>query len=398
MRTLYFDCFAGASGDMIVAALLDAGLDHEALQAELRKLGVTQVDLEVERVDRSGIAATHFKVVVPDEKKHRHLKDIEAIIDNAHFSENIKTRSKTIFRRLADAEAKVHGIAVANVHFHEVGAMDAIVDIVGACIGFELLGIEKFVCSKINIGHGFVEMEHGKFPVPPPAVAELLKEVPIFAGDTEGEMTTPTGAAIITSICSSYGPLPEIKVELTGYGAGSRNFDRFPNVLRIMIGETACASDGNSISNLVLLETNIDDSTPQTVGFVMEKALELGANDCWITPIQMKKNRPAFNISILCTPQLKKRMVELLYSETTTLGVRVSIVGRDELEREIVSVTTRFGAIDVKVARSNGRLMNVMPEFEHVRAAAIRHDVPFVVVHDAASRALKEKAIAASVQ
>ena len=395
MRTLYFDCFAGASGDMILGALIDAGLDLDALKKELQKLNVPNVDLQIERVDRSGISSTKFEVSVPDEKKHRHLRDIEKIIDESPLLESVKTRSRSIFRRLAEAEAKVHGVEIEKVHFHEVGAIDAIVDIVGACVGFEILGIENFICSRINVGHGFVEMEHGKFPVPPPAVAELLNGIPIFAGEFEGEMTTPTGAAVISTVCSSYGRLPEIKVEHAGYGAGNRTYPNFPNVIRVLVGETEAEETVNSTENLFLLETNIDDSTPQTIGFVTERALEFGANDCWVTPIQMKKNRPGFKVSILCTAEKKDRMVNLLYSETTTLGVRSVSVQREALEREIVKVETRFGPIAVKVARSEGLVKNAMPEYEDVRAAAIRHSIPFSNVREAALSAMHESAAAA---
>jgi uncharacterized protein (TIGR00299 family) protein len=394
MRTLYFDCFAGASGDMILGALIDAGFDVDVLKAELIKLNLPNVDIRIERVDRSGIAATKLKVIVPDERNHRHLADIQKIIDGSQLSADVKTRSKAIFGRLGEAEALVHGIDIEKVHFHEVGAADAIVDIVGACVGFEILGIEDFRCSIINVGSGCVEMEHGVFPVPPPAVTELLKGVPIFAGEVDGEMTTPTGAAIITTVCNSYGRVPEMEIEQTGYGAGSRTYERFPNVIRVLIGETRTATVGSNSEELVLLETNIDDSTPQTMGFVMERALKLGANDCWITPIQMKKNRPGFLVSILCTLELKARMLHLLYAETTTLGVRVSAVSRDMLVREVVTVKTRFGPIDVKVARSDGRVVNIMPEYDHLRAAAIEYDVPFAVVRDAALDALKQTAAA----
>lgn len=396
MRTLYFDCFAGASGDMILGALIDAGLNIDELKAELRKLNVPNVDLRVDRVDRSGIASTKLKVNVPDEKKHRHLKDIEKIIDESHLSENVKMRSKSIFRRLAEAEAKVHGIEIGRVHFHEVGALDAIVDIVGACIGFEILGIAVFRSSKINVGSGFIQMDHGKFPVPPPAVAELLRTVPIFAGDFEGEMTTPTGAAIITTVCSSYGTLPETEIEQIGYGAGTRTYDGFPNVLRVVIGKTEATGNDREKETLVLLETNIDDSTPQTIGYVMERALELGANDCWVTPIQMKKNRPGCTVSVLCTTDLKPGMLDLLYSETTTLGIRVSSLEREALEREIITVNTRFGPIEVKAARLNGRLVNAMPEYESVRSAALSHGTPLVSVQEAALSAMSKTAVRAA--
>src|SRR5687768_7031048 len=225
MRTLYFDCFAGASGNMILGALIAAGVDTERLNDELRKMEIPDFDLEVEIVDRSGIASTHVNVRVPNETIHRHLHDIEKIISDSDLSESVKSRSIEIFRRLANAEAKVHGIVVEEVHFHEVGGMDAIIDVVGSCVGFEMLGIERFACSKIHLGSGFVEISHGKFPVPPPAVAELLRGIPVYSSEVEGELTTPTGAAIISTLCDSYGSIPEVLVEHTAYGAGTRTYE-----------------------------------------------------------------------------------------------------------------------------------------------------------------------------
>ena len=394
MRTLYFDCFAGASGNMVLGALIAAGVEPSILKAELSKLSVPEFELNVSKVDRSGISSTHVDVRIPDESEHRHLHHVEKIIDESTLADSVKSRAIAMFRRLAEAEAKVHGTSIEKVHFHEVGALDAIVDIVGSCIGFEMLGIERFACSKIHVGSGFVEMAHGKFPVPPPAVAELLKDVPIYSTEVIGELITPTGAAIISTVCDSYGVLSDLKGEVMAYGAGTREYERFPNALRILIGQSE-AKKGSS-DDLVLLETNIDDSSPQVLGFVMERALELGANDCWFTPIQMKKNRPATMISILCDREQKGRMLELLYTETSTLGVRVRNVEREILEREIVSVNTRYGSIDVKIGKLNGNVVNAMPEYEQVKAAAMANDVPFITVRDAALDALKNSSAAAA--
>jgi len=395
MRTLYFDCFAGASGNMILAALIAAGVDADQLKQELVKLNIPNFDLKIEQVDRSGIAAIHVGVNVPDEAGHRHLDRIESIISESAVSDGVKERAIKIFRRLAAAEANVHGIDIAKVHFHEVGGLDAIVDIVGSCIGFEILEIERFICSKIHVGSGFVEMAHGKFPVPPPAVAELLAGIPIYSTEIEGELVTPTGAAIISTVCDGYGTIPNMVVEASSYGAGTRKYEKFPNALRILIGQTT-VDDEPRVEDLILLETNIDDSTPQALGFVMERAFELGANDCWFTPIQMKKNRPAVMLSILCEKEMKDQIVELIYRETTTLGIRVRSVEREVLERETVSVKTSFGNIDVKIGRRGKHVLNVMPEFEHVRAAAIASGVAFNTVRDAAIRALNSSASAAS--
>lgn len=393
MRTLYFDCFAGASGNMILGALVGAGVSPQELKAELSKLSVPGFEIEVSKVDRSGISSTHVKVRIPDESKHRHLRHIQRIIDDSTLSKNVKFRSKAIFLHLAQAEATVHGTSVEKVHFHEVGALDAIIDIVGACVGFEILGIERFTCSKVHVGSGFVEMAHGKFPVPPPAVAELLNGLPIYSTEIEGELITPTGAAIISTVCDSYGTIPDLKVEVTSYGAGSREYERFPNAIRILIGETD--GETRTAQDLILLETNVDDSSPQMLGFVMERALELGANDCWFTPIQMKKNRPATMVSVLCEAKKKDGILELLYGETSTLGVRVRTVERDALEREIVSVKTRFGPIDLKIGKLGGKVVNAMPEFDQVKAAAIANNAPFAAIRDAVLDAFKNSAAVA---
>ena len=404
MKTLYFDCFAGASGNMILGGLIALGVDKNELVQRLRSFYPIEFSIDIETVDRSGISATHASVNVPDEKGHRHLSDIDRIINNSNLDSRVKSRSLAIFARLASAEAKVHGIAVEKVHFHEVGAMDAIIDVVGSCIGFEMLGIERFISSKIHVGSGFIEMAHGKYPVPPPAVAELLTGIPVYSTEIIGELITPTGAAIISSLCESYGALPEMVVEHTAYGAGTRaygagtrDYKNFPNALRLMLGESETArlgetlevAGGTLIDNLVLLETNLDDISSQVLGFVMERSLELGALDCWFTPIQMKKNRPATMLSILCLSDKKELIAEMVYSETTTLGIRFVNIERNSLPRETVKVTTEFGYIDVKVARYGDKIVNVMPEYEHVRKLALDKGVTFRVVHAAALAGFK---------
>jgi pyridinium-3,5-bisthiocarboxylic acid mononucleotide nickel chelatase len=381
MRTLYFDCFAGASGNMILGALIAAGVEREKLIAALKQLKVDGFEIYVEMVDRSGISSTHVDVHVPHEHVHRHLRDIKAIISASGLSDSVKQRSTEIFTRLAEAEAKVHGIGVEQVHFHEVGAMDAIVDVVGACVGFEMLGVERFACSKIHVGSGFVDMAHGKFPVPPPAVAELLTGIPTYSTEVEGELITPTGAAIISAVCTSYGTQPEMTVEKTSYGAGTRKYEKFPNVLRLMLGESTSA---DLPETLTLLETNIDDLSPQVLGFVMDRAFEKGALDCWFTPIQMKKNRPATTLSVLCEANAEAELSRLIYSETTTLGIRTSKVQRSCLEREIVTVDCEYGTIAVKIALMAGEAVNVMPEYDDVAMAAARFGVPFRDVSAAA--------------
>ena len=277
--------------------------------------------------------------------------------------------------------------------------MDAIIDVVGACVGFELLGIEKFACSRIHVGSGFVKMAHGKFPVPPPAVAEILQNIPVYSTEIEGELITPTGAAIIATVCEDFGRIPEIKIEKTAYGAGTRDYEDFPNALRLIVGEVQSpkskvqsqpevqnfSNEQQTTNNerraanneqLTLIETNIDDLSPQILGFVMERAFEIGCLDCWFTPIQMKKNRPATMVSILCGAENQEKLIELLYTETSTLGVRITKIERRCLERETRKIETEFGAVDVKTAKFKGKIVNAKPEYEQIREIAVKSDIP----------------------
>jgi uncharacterized protein (TIGR00299 family) protein len=388
MRTLYFDCFAGASGDMILGAMVAAGVDGDVLREQLSQLNVPGFSVEFERVDRSGLSATYARVETTDEHKHRHLSDIKKIIEDSGVSESAKALAIKIFTRLAEAEARVHNEPVDHVHFHEVGALDAIVDIVGASICFDLLRIERFVCSPLHAGSGMIQMAHGRFPVPPPAVAELLKGVPFYSTDIQGELLTPTGAAIITTVCREFGPIPRMTTDATGYGAGTRQYENFPNVLRVLVGDTE--ADVSLSERLWMIETNIDDMSPQLIGHVMDRAFELGALDCYFTPVQMKKNRPGVLLSVLCAREDKEPLMKLLFTETTTLGVRSYEVERRALRRSVVRVETAYGPIDVKVAHLNGNVVNKMPEFEQVRAAAMKAGIPLKVVEDATRIALRD--------
>jgi uncharacterized protein (TIGR00299 family) protein len=383
MRLLYFDCFAGVSGDMTLGALVGAGAERRVLVEQLEQLDFGNFEINFEQVDRSGISAVYARVETSEQHHHRGLSQILKIIERSRLSDKVKERAARIFTRLGEAEARVHNIPVEQVHFHEVGALDAIVDVVGACIGFELLGIERFAASALHVGSGMVEMAHGRFPVPPPAVVELLKGAPTFATEITGELVTPTGAAIVSTLCESYGPAPAMRVTATGYGAGRRNYEKFPNVLRVFVGET----EGDAQNErLLMLETNVDDVSPQVVGHLMERAFACGALDCYFTPAQMKKNRPGVLISILCRPAAREALMQLLFSETTTLGVRAYEVERRALAREIVTVETRYGPLRIKIARLDGRISNATPEYEDCRAAAARHNVPLRDV-EAAARA-----------
>ena len=379
---------------MILGALVALGVKPKELIEQLNLLNIEGWKIDFSIVERSGISATKAIVKIPHEHSHRHLRSIIKIIEDSGLSKTVKSGAIKIFTHLAEAEAKVHGIPLEKVHFHEVGALDAIIDIVGACVGFEMLEIKKFACSRIHVGSGFVKMAHGKFPVPPPAVAELLQNVSIYSTEIEGELVTPTGAAIISTVCKEFGSLPEMRVEKTGYGAGTREYKDFPNVLRLMLGEfeseLSIANENlldkknpkskiqnpKSNDNLLLLETNIDDLSPQVLGFVLERAFELGALDFWMTPIQMKKNRPATMVSVLCDFEKKEVLSELLFTETTTLGIRVREIERNCLARETVNVKTEFGAIDVKIARYNGKIANAKPEYEQIRRASLKSKIP----------------------
>ncbi len=388
MRTLYFDCFAGASGDMILGALVSAGADPDALRQQLSLLSVDGFSIDFATVSKSGLSANYARVHTAHEHKHRHLSDIKAIIEKSQLSSAVKERSVAIFTKLAEAEARVHNEPIEHVHFHEVGALDAIVDVVGASICFDLLKVERFICSPIHVGSGTVEMAHGRFPVPPPAVAELLKGVPFYSTELKGELLTPTGAAIITTVCDEFGPIPPFRIERTGYGAGTREYENFPNVLRVMVGESGLK--GND-ENLWMIETNLDDISPQILGHVMDRAFELGAKDCYFTSVQMKKNRPGVLLSVLCDAEKKDAMMDLLFRETTTLGVRTYEVVRRALQRDIVAVETAYGKIDVKVATLNGRIVNAMPEFEQCREAALKAGVPLKEVETAATLSFQGK-------
>ena len=386
MKTLYFDCFAGASGDMILGALVAAGVEPGYLREQLSSLPVSGFNIDFETVNRSGLSATYARVETAHEHKHRHLSDIKQIIEASALSDSVKQRAVQIFTRLAEAEARVHNEPVDHVHFHEVGALDAIVDVVGAAICFDALRIDRFICSPIHVGSGMVKMAHGQFPVPPPAVTELLKGVPFYATEIKGELLTPTGAAIITTVCSEYGPIPRITTEKSGYGAGTREYQDFPNVLRVLIGETEDA--GATDERLWMIETNLDDASPQIIGHVMDRVLESGALDCFFTPVQMKKNRPAVLLSVLCGAGEKETLMKLLFTETTTLGVRSYEVTRRALQRSVVRVETPYGPIDVKVAHLDGRVVNEMPEFEQCRQAAAKTGVPLKVIEEAARKEL----------
>ncbi|HVG18649.1 MAG TPA: nickel pincer cofactor biosynthesis protein LarC [Blastocatellia bacterium] len=398
MRAIYFDCFAGVSGDMIIGALLDLGLDLKLLCEQLSTLGLSGYRIKSERVKRSGIAAMKFDVVVDERKQPaRTLSDVREIIGGSGLSEGVKSRALTVFERLAVAEAHVHATTPDRVHFHEVGAVDSIIDTAGAMIGFEALGIDRFYASALRLGRGAVQTEHGLLPIPAPATAELLRGIPVYAGDLEGEFVTPTGAAIVSTLCEGFGPLPAIEIAGAGYGAGSRDPNGFPNALRLLLGEVRAArnparEDRPLVEDerVFVVETNIDDMSPQVFGFVMDRALALGALDVFMVPAQMKKSRPGVLLTVLCGPDRLDSVIEMLLAETTTLGVRYREASRRVLERAIETVETRYGCVRIKVARDGGRTLHFQPEYDDCARLAGQSNEPLFEVQAAAGEAYRD--------
>ena len=392
MKIAYFDCFSGASGDMILGALLDAGLNLDLLKGELSKLKISHYGLELRSVEKRGIGGTRAVVTVDDHHHghhHRHLSDIEGIIGESGLDEVVKSRSVQIFRRLAEAEAKVHRTGVEQVHFHEVGAMDAIIDIVGSVAGLSALGIEKIFCSPLNTGSGTVKCAHGVLPVPAPATAELIKGFPFYSTDVVGELLTPTGAAILTTLSAGFGHIPAMTLESCGYGAGEAD-PPTANLLRVLIGREEPDARRFDFTQNAVIEAGIDDMNPQIYGYLMNKALEMGALDVFLTPVQMKKNRPGTLITILCQPNRVEEFAALLVRETTTIGLRWRIDNKLMASRSIKEVSTPFGTIRCKVAEMGGGIVNARPEFEDCKRAAAEHDAPLKDVMESARAAALE--------
>jgi len=384
MKLLYLDCFAGISGDMLLGALLDLGVSEDALRMELAKLKLPGYTISTRRVVKRHISATKFECACGQEQDHRSYSQIAEMIERSTLAESVKRRALSVFRRLGEAEAKIHGVPLEKIHFHEIGAVDSIVDIVGACIALEMLGVDGVQASPVPLGSGFVETAHGKFPVPAPATLELLRGVPTQTSDEPVELVTPTGAALLAEFCTRYVPIPAMTIEKIGYGAGTRNLERRPNVLRAVLGTTATATESETVT---VIETNIDDMNPQWFGDVMERLLAAGALDVFLTPVQMKKNRPGTLLTVLCATSDSDRLADLVLTHTTSFGVRIHEARRRMLAREIVRVPTRFGEIEVKVGRLNGKVVTRSPEYESCKRAAALANVPVREVYDAAKEA-----------
>ncbi|MFI5088077.1 MAG: nickel pincer cofactor biosynthesis protein LarC [Terriglobales bacterium] len=427
MRIAYLDCFSGISGDMFLGALLEAGLPARVLEETVAALNVG-ARLEISRVARSGISATKVDVWIGDEKdlpreqvshahQHEHahqhssagvspavvrasrphqheprrgLNEIRTIIRGAKLAPPAQERALAIFQALGEAEAKIHNTDVEKIHFHEVGAVDAIVDIVCAAVGSLALGVGEWVCSPLNVGGGTVECAHGRFPIPSPATVELLRGAPVYSSGVDAELVTPTGAAIVKTLCQRFVPFPAMKIAATGYGAGSRDFAGQPNVVRLTIGEAVemqlAASPDIPEDTIAVVEANLDDLNPQVFGYVMERLLTEGALDAFGTPVQMKKGRPGMLLTVLARPEDASRLTKLLFGETTTLGIRMRQERRQTLARRTVAVQTPWGEVRMKVANLNGSIANYAPEYEDCRRIADQHKVPLKQVMQEATR------------
>jgi uncharacterized protein (TIGR00299 family) protein len=387
MKLAYFDCFSGISGDMTLGALIDAGCPVDLLRSELQSLQVPGWTLTTEKVWKNGMSATYVRVQTEDQQKHRSLGTILEILQNSRLAPPVRERASRIFQKLGEAEAHVHDAPIEKVHFHEVGAVDAIVDIVGSCIGFQALGIERFACSPLNVGGGTAKMAHGVLPVPAPATARLLQGAPTFSNGVQRELVTPTGAAIVATLCDSFGPQPPMTVSAIGYGAGTADLEGQPNVVRIMIGETARQVSSAGDEEISIIEANLDDMNPQIYGYVLEKALSAGALDVYTTALQMKKNRPGTLLTILCRPEDTDVLMSIIFAETTTFGVRTYRAQRRALPREWVNVSTGYGSVRIKLSRSNGHILHVTPEYDDCRKLALEKQVPLQQVISEALRA-----------
>jgi len=389
MKIAYFDCFSGISGDMTVGALLDAGLKIETLEKELNKLGLSGYQLEVNKVVKKGISATQFKVKIKEEGVERRFKDILDILEKSKLDEEIKKETEKIFFNIAQAESKIHRKDIDKIHFHEIGGLDSIIDITSAVIGIKTLGIEEIHSSALPVGKGFVKCAHGVIPVPAPATLELLKNIPIYSGGIESEMITPTGAGIIGTLAKSFGERPLMKIERIGYGAGEKEFT-IPNLLRVSIGEKILKvenlKDGYVSDEAILIETNIDDMNPEFYDYIMDQLFSQGALDVFLTPIQMKKNRPAHMLSIIVYEQNLKEILEVLFSESTTLGIRIREIKRLRLAQQNFIAETKYGKIKVKVGMFKGEIKNIAPEYEDCKKIAKQHKVPLKEVYDEAMK------------
>lgn len=382
MRVAYFDCFSGASGDMILGALIDAGLSPRLLREELKKLHLSKVRLTVRKVLKGRLSATRVVVEGNERRSHRNLKEMLRIIDRSGLDAEVKSLSKHVFGKIGAVEAGIHETPAEEVHFHEVGGLDSVVDICGAVWGLRQMGIERVHVSRVNVGAGFVRCEHGILPVPAPAALALMKGKPIYSTGVEKELLTPTGAALLSTLGNAFGSFPVMRVEKIGYGAGRDDLPH-PNVLRVMVG---AAEEIRGDERVMVIETNIDDMNPQFYDYLMERLLKMGAKDVFLTPILMKKGRPATLLTVISSSERLPEMTEFLLRETTTIGLRWHEDDRVTAKREIVSRKTKYGEIRFKIARWNGEVINVSPEYEDCKGKALEKRTPLKDVFEEAKK------------
>lgn len=384
MRIAYFDCFCGASGDMILGALVDAGISPDYLTKQIAKLGLSHYEVSWNQVSKRGLRGTQATVVFDKhhhDRHHRKLREIVEIIVRSNLERPLKRSCLKIFTRLAQAEGRVHRASLHAIHFHEVGAVDAIIDVVGAVVGLAALGVQQVFCSPLPLGTGTVACEHGIMPVPAPATAELVKDKPVCASPVKGELLTPTGAAILTTVAREFGPMPAMTIRSIGYGAGKADFP-LPNLLRLFVGDLEDSCGGLSLEQIAVIETNIDDMNPQIYEYLIQKLLAQGALDVFLTPVYMKKNRPGIVVTVICPPNQIYELSRVLIQETTSIGIRYHLDYRYNAERKLSSVQTTYGDITVKVAEADGHVVNIAPEYDDCKRVALEHGIPLKSVLD----------------
>ena len=390
MMHAHFDCFSGISGDMVLGAFVDMGVSAQWLTEMIRSLSIGEVEIVVRDVKKNGIGAKQITVLEKEASHARNYRDIIEIIENGTFGDNVKNTAVDIFGRIADAEARVHRCEKDDVHFHEVGAVDSIVDIVGAALCLDYLNIESVSSSPLPVGSGFVDCAHGKLPIPAPATIEIVKGIPIYGGTPGGELVTPTGAGIIASLSREFGPIPNMIIESVGYGSGSRENHDLPNLLRVFIGKKIEKITESDYDDVCVVESNIDDMNPELFGYLMEKLFQEGALDVCYTPVMMKKNRPGTKVEILCPPEKRPDILRCLFAETSTIGVRFHLVHRHTLRRSKSLVATCFGEIQVKCTTDLDGRKQYAPEYEACKKIAIENNVPLKRVYEAVAKADRE--------
>ena len=381
LRVAYFDCFSGISGDMILGALVDLGVDIKGIRRALKRIDIEGYKLERKKVKRNGLSCTQIKIKLDNKKSrhiHRSFSNIKKLIENSELPQKIKKNSITIFERIAKVEASIHGSPVEKVHFHEVGGVDSIVDIVGGVWAIEALKLDKIYSSPLNVGEGFVDCAHGRLPVPAPATLKLLKGIPVFSNGVKTELATPTGVAMISFYAEKFQSMPAMTITEDGSGAGSRIISSIPNLLRIFIGETSRKEE----NEVFMIETNIDDMNPEIFGVVMERLFSAGALDVYFTSIMMKKNRPATKISVLAEKENRERLSKILLTETSSFGIRLYCVDRLALAREVKNLKTPYGSVDIKIGRLYGKVVQVAPEFDDCNKISRNKKRPVKIIYD----------------